>query len=187
MATIYCPDGNPDIRLFRKIYSLSNRVMFLGDFNSKHKHFKPNQSDPMLVNIAKDLKLFYLNSLSPNSHTRENPAHGTSDILDMAFISPGLSSRDFSFSVSDDHMGSDHFPIQISVEKPPVPKRNTPLTELRYKLDRTDNKLFHKTLHDSLNTIGTDIDAQDELEDSRFIHLKYTAAMTLKHPLARPS
>ena len=73
----------------------------------------------MLVNIAKDLKLFYLNSLSPNSHTREDPANGTSDILDVAFISLGLSSRDFSFSVSDDQMGSDHYPFQISVDKPP--------------------------------------------------------------------
>ena len=62
-----------------------------------------------------------------------SPTHGTSDILDMAFISPGLSSQDFSFSVSDDHMGSDHPPIQISVDKPP--KHNIPLTEPRYKTD----------------------------------------------------
>ena len=68
----------------------------------------------------------------------------------MAFISTGLSSRDVSFSVWDDHMGIDHFPIQISVYKPP--KRNTPLTEPRYKLDKTDSELFHKTLQDSLNT-----------------------------------
>ena len=60
-------------------------------------------------------------------------------------------------------MGSDHFPFQISVDKPP--KRNTPLTELRYKLDKTDNELFHKTLQDSLNTIDTDIDLQGELEE----------------------
>ena len=72
----------------------------------------------MLVNIAKDLKLFYVNQLEPNSHTSEDPVHGTSDILDMAFITPGLSSQDISFSVADDHMVSDHFPIQISLDKP---------------------------------------------------------------------
>ena len=54
-------------------------------------------------------------------------------------------------------------PIQISVDKPP--KCNIPLTEPRYKLDKTDNKLFHKTLQGSVNTIDTDIDAQDELEE----------------------
>ena len=126
LATIYCPNGNPSIRLFRMINALSNQVIFLGDFNSKHKQFgcvKPNKSGQTLVNIAKDLKLFYVNQPQPNRHTREDPVHGTSDILDMAFITPGLSSRDISISVADDHMGSDHFPIQISLDK--SLKRNT--------------------------------------------------------------
>ena len=140
MAIIYCPNGNPSSRLFRMINSLSSQVIFLGDFNSKDKQFgcvKPNKSGQTLVNIAKDLKLFNENQLCPNRHTREDPFHGTSDILDMAFISPSLSSRDLSFSVADDHTGSDHFSIQISLDKPL--KRNTPLTEPRYRLDKTDN------------------------------------------------
>ena len=77
------------------INALSNQVIFLGDFNSKHKQFgcvKPNKSGQTLVNIAKDLKLFHLNQLSPNS-AREDPVHGTSEILDMAFLSSDLSSR----------------------------------------------------------------------------------------------
>ena len=102
LATIYCPNENPSLRLFRMINALSNQVIFLGGFNSKHKQFecvKPNISDQTLVNKAKDLKLFYVNQLGPNRHTRHDPVHGTSDILDMAFLSPGLSSRDISFSV----------------------------------------------------------------------------------------
>ena len=97
LATIYCPNGNPSSRLFRMINALSKQVIFLGDFNSKHKQFgcvKPNKSGQTLVNIAKDLKLFYVYQLCPNRHAREDPFHGTSDILDMAFISPGRSSRD---------------------------------------------------------------------------------------------
>ena len=116
LTTIYCPNGNPSLRLFRMINALSNQVIFLRDLDSKYKQFgrvRPNKSGEMLVNIAKDLKLFYVNQLCPNRHTSEDPVHGTSDILDMAFLSPGLSSRDISFSVADDHMGSDHFPIQI--------------------------------------------------------------------------
>ena len=115
------------------INALSKQVIFLGDFNSKHKQFgcvKPNKSGQTLVNIAKDLKLFYVNQLEPNRYTREDPVHGTSDILDMAFITPGLSYRDISFSVADNHMGSDHFLIQISFHKPL--RRNTPLTEPHY-------------------------------------------------------
>ena len=95
--------------------------------------------------------------------TREDPVHGTSDILDMAFITPGLSSRDISFSVADDHMGSDHFPIQISLDKPL--KRNTPLTEPRYRSDKTNDDLLHNTLKDSLSNIDTNIATQDELEE----------------------
>ena len=36
-ATIYCPNGNPSPRLLRMINALSNQVLFLGDFNAKHK------------------------------------------------------------------------------------------------------------------------------------------------------
>ena len=166
LATIYCPNGNPSLRLFRMINTLSKQVILLGDFNSKHKQFgcvKPNKSGQTLLNIAKDLKLFYVNRLGPNRHTCEDPVHGTSDILDMAFITPGLNSRDISSSVVDDHMGSDHFPIQILIDKPL--KRNTTLTEPRYQLDKTNYDLLHNTLKDSLTNIDTNITTQDELEE----------------------
>ena len=81
----------------------------------------------------------------------------------MAFLSPGLISRDNSFSVADDHMGSDHFPIQISLDK--QLKRDTPLTEPRYRLDKTNDDLLHNTLKDSQTNIDTDITTQDELEE----------------------
>ena len=112
------------------INALSKQVIFLGDFNLKHKQF---------------------GCVKPNRHTREDPVHGTTDILDMAFITPGLSSRDISFSIADDHMGSDHFPIQISLDKPL--KRNTPLTEPRYRFDKTNHDLLHNTLKYSLTNI----------------------------------
>ena len=145
------------------INALSKQVIFLGDFNSKHKQFgcvKPNKSGQTLLNIAKDLKL---NQLEPNRHTCEDPVHGTSNILDMAFITPGLSFRDIFFSIADDHMGSDHFPIQISLDKPL--KRNTPLTEPRYQFNKTNDNLLHNTLKDSLTNIDTNITTQDELEE----------------------
>ena len=114
LVTIYCPNGNPSLRLFRMINALSNQVIFFGDLNSKLKPLgcvKPNKSGQTLVNKTKDLRLFYVNQLSPNRHTGEDPVHGTFNVLDMAFLSLGLSSRDISFSVVDDHMGSDCFPI----------------------------------------------------------------------------
>ena len=134
------------------INALSNQVSFLVEFNSKHKQFgfvEPNKSGQTLVKIANDLKLFYVNQLDPNRHTRDDPFHSTSDILDMVFLSPGLSSRNISFSVADDHMGSDHFPIQISLHKKPL-KRNTPLTEpqvLNHVTDLTKQTMTCYTTH----------------------------------------
>ena len=128
------------------MHFLSKLYFKLYYFNSKHKQFgcvKPNKSGQMLVNIAKDLKLFYVNQLGANRHTGDDPVHGTSYILDMTFISSGLSSRDISFSVADDYMGSDHFPFQISLDKPLRP--NTPLTEPRYRFDKTNDDLLQHT------------------------------------------
>ena len=83
--------------------------------------------------------------------------------LSMAHPIPGPSSRDISFSVADDHMGSDHFPIQISLDKPL--KRNTSLTEPHYRFDKTNDDLLHNTLKDSLTSTDTNITTQDELEE----------------------
>ena len=60
-------------------------------------------------------------------------------------------------------MGSDHFPIQILLDKPL--KRNTPLTEPPYRFDKTNDDLLHNTLKDSLTNIDTNITTQDKLEE----------------------
>ena len=39
LATIYCPNGNPNLGLFETINNLSDNVMFVGDFNSKSEAF----------------------------------------------------------------------------------------------------------------------------------------------------
>ena len=63
LATIYCSNGNPNVSLFQTINSLSDIVMFVGDFNSKLESFgcaKKNTSGPMLKNIQKHPNLIYL-------------------------------------------------------------------------------------------------------------------------------
>ena len=39
LATIYCPNGNPNLSLFQSINNLSDYIMFVGDFNSKLESF----------------------------------------------------------------------------------------------------------------------------------------------------
>ena len=56
LATIYCPNGNPNLSLFQTINNLSDNVMFVGDFNSKLESFgcaKKNASGPIGSKIFK--------------------------------------------------------------------------------------------------------------------------------------
>ena len=125
LAIIYCPNGNPNFSLFQSINNLSTDVMFVGDFNSKLESFgcaHRNPSGPMLNNIQKQLNLIYLNS---DEYTHMDRAKGSTDILDMALISPNLAKHDIQFHIGDD-LGSDHLPIEISIDTPP--HRNTSST-----------------------------------------------------------
>ena len=61
LATIYCPNENPNLSLFHSINNLSDNVMFVGDFNSKLESFgcaKKNASGSMLKNVENNLTSF---------------------------------------------------------------------------------------------------------------------------------
>ena len=70
---------------------------------------RKNPSGPMLRNIQKQLNFIYLNN---GEHTYMDRAKGSTDILDMAFISPNLAKHDIQFQIGDD-LGSDHLLIEI--------------------------------------------------------------------------
>ena len=95
LAIIYCPNGNPNLRLFKIINNLSDNVMFVGDFNSTLEAFgcaKKNTSGPMIKDIQNHLNLTYLNT---DEHMDLDTRRGNIDILDMAFISPNLTKHNF--------------------------------------------------------------------------------------------
>ena len=149
LATIYCPNGNPYFSLFQSINNLSTDVTSVGDFNSKVESFgcaHRNPSGPMLKNILKQLNLIYLNS---DEHTHMDRAKGSTYILDMALISPNLAKHDIQFQIGDD-LGSDHLPIEISIDTPP--HRNTFTNHTKYKFDQTDREVFESTLNEALGS-----------------------------------
>ena len=149
LTTINCPNGNPNFRLFETISNLSDNVMFVGDFNSKLEAFgcaKKNSSGPMLKNIQSHLNLTFLNN---DEHTHLDRAKGSTDILDMAFISPNLTKHDIQFLIVDD-LGSDHLPIEISVDA--QPHKNIHTNPVRYKFDQTDREEFESTLEAALSS-----------------------------------
>ena len=123
--------------------------MFVGDFNSKLESFgcaHRNSSGPMHKNIQKQLNLIHLNS---DEQTHMDRAKGSTDILYMAFISPNLEKYDIQFLIGD-VLGSDHLPIEISIDTPP--HRNTFTNYTKYKFDQTDREVFESTLKEALES-----------------------------------
>ena len=100
----------------------------------------------MLKNISKQLNLIYLNN---DEHTHMDKAKGSTDILDMAFISPNLAKHDIQFQIGHD-LGNDHLPTEILIDTPP--HRNTFNNHTKYKFDQTDREVFKSTLEEALGS-----------------------------------
>ena len=143
LATFSCPNGKPNLTLFQTINNLSDNVLFVRDFNSKLEYFgcaKKNTSGPMLKNIQKQLNLIYLNN---DEHTHMDRENDSTDLLDMAFVSPNVAKHDIQFQTGDD-LGSYHLPIEISMDAPP--HRNSFTNHTRYEFDQADREVFESTL-----------------------------------------
>ena len=69
--------------------------------------------------------------------------NGSNDLLDMAFISPNLAKHGIQFQIGDD-LGSDHLPIEVSIDAPP--HRNSYINHTKHKFDQTDREVFESTL-----------------------------------------
>ena len=99
----------------------------------------------MLKNVQKQLNLIYLNN---DEHTHMDRANGSTDLLDMAFVSPNLAKHDIQFQIGDD-LGSDHLPIEISIDAPSHRNSHT-VNHTKYKVDQTDREVFESTLEAAL-------------------------------------
>ena len=138
-----------NLSLFQTINNLSVNVIFVGDFSSKLESFgcaKKNTSGPMLKNIQKQLNLIYLNN---DEHMHMDRANGSTDLLDTAFVSSNLAKHDIQFQIGDD-LGSDHLPIEISIDAPP--QRNSSTNHTKYKFDQMDREVFKSTPEAALSS-----------------------------------
>ena len=69
-------------------------------------------------------------------------AHGNTDILDMAFISPNLAIHDIKVSETI---------IEMSIDTTPL--RNTSTNHTKYKFEQTDWEVFESTLNEALGSV----------------------------------
>ena len=96
--------------------------------------------------IQNKLNLIYLNN---DEHTYMDWRNADTDMLDMAFITPNLAIHDLQFQIGVD-LGSDHLPIEISIDT--TPHRNTFTNPTRYKFDQTDREVFESILEEALGS-----------------------------------
>ena len=84
-----------------------------------------------------------------STHTHMDRANGSTDRLDMAFVSPNLAKHDIQFQIRDD-LGSDHVSTEISIDA--LPHRNSHTNHTKYKFDQTDREVFESTLEAVLDS-----------------------------------
>ena len=72
-------------------------------------------------------------------------AKGSTDVLDMEFISPNLAKHNIQFQIGDD-LGSDHPPIGISIDTPHkgIHLQTTPSTNLTRLTEKYSNQHSRK-------------------------------------------
>ena len=106
--------------------------------------------------------------LNNDEHTHMNRANVSTDILDMAFICQNLAIHDLQSQIGAD-LGSDHLPIEISIDT--TPHRNTSTNPIKYKFDQTDREVFESTLNEALGSADfsghlstSDLDKQSALQ-----------------------
>ena len=141
LATIYCPNGNPNLSLFQTINNISDYVMFVRDFNLKLESFScatKNTSGPMLQNIQKQLNFIYLNN---DEHTHMDRSTGNTDLLNMAFTSPNLAKHDIQLQIGND-LGATSYPLksQLMLQHIGIHLLTTPNTNLTSLTDKYSNQ-----------------------------------------------
>ena len=76
-------------------------------------------------------------------------SNGSTDLSDVAFISPNLAKHGIQFQIGDD-LGSDHPLIEVSTDAPP--HRNSSIERTRYKFDQTNREVFESILEAALGS-----------------------------------
>ena len=88
--------------------------------------------------------------LKNDEHTHLDTRHGTTDILDMAFVTSSLKSRDIRFSVGES-LGGDHLlPIEIFLDR--QLQRSIPITSSRYQFAEADVNTFQNKMAEIFNS-----------------------------------
>lgn len=152
-ASIYIPHPNVNsLRDLRElIMALPPPVVLMGDFNAHHSSWGSHSCSPfgtLLLDLLDDVNLCIINSGAPIRRT--SPAQNPSAV-DLTICSPNLASL-LSWDVLYSSLGSDHFPILVSVPfNSPACYHPPPL--LKYNLHKANWSAFSETLDERSDTL----------------------------------
>ena len=141
LCSIYLPPVNRNnINLKQELESLINQLprpfLFLGDFNARHPMWgdiMSNSRGDMIFSLIEEQELAVMNSGAP---THFHIQTGTLSCIDLSVCSPDCY-LDFSWEAMDDGLGSDHFPIMISIVDEIAAPRSP-----RWMIDKANWALF---------------------------------------------
>ena len=153
VCSIYLPPNTEVNRNDMKdlISQLPRPFLLLGDCNSRSPEWGDtvsNQKGRMLSSLMEDQSFTFLNEMKPTYYCGRT---NTWSCIDMSLCSTDIL-FDFSWEVSDDDYGSDHFPVLLS-------STSQKLIEQRFSwsIERANWKLFTQLteMHETVNTLET--------------------------------
>ena len=148
-CSLYLPPSTalPVAELRRLLLELPAPVLIVGDFNAHSTAWGCDHTGPrgrILESFICDESLCILNT---GQRTHFTVPSGQTSALDLALASPQLAQL-FTWSVNDDPLGSDHFPVWIQSQENPVLERRPQ----RWNMNKADWKGFESSLETSLRS-----------------------------------
>ena len=149
VCSLYLPPGTSlsVTELRRLLQELPAPVLVVGDFNAHSSAWGCDDTNPrgrILENFIRDESLCILNT---GQHTHFTVPSGRTSALDLSLASPQLA-QIFTWSVHDDPLGSDHFPVWFEYQDDPLLSSRTQ----RWNTQKADWDEFQASLETSTLT-----------------------------------
>ena len=115
VASYYNPPHKMmDPSVFFIMDGFAKNFIIFGDLNARlscFNHHESNANGKILFDTLLNVNAVIINDDTPTFNSYSNDEYY--EVLDLIIVSPSLASKPWQFSVVDDNMGSDHFPIGI--------------------------------------------------------------------------
>ena len=157
LCSLYFPPGIrfPDAEFRRLLTELHPPYVLMGDFNAHHVAWGCDHCCARGRSLERLINEESLCVLNTGTRTHFTLPSGRTSVLDLTLCSPQLAQL-FNWTVDDDPLGSDHFPIWLEYRDGPVLESRPP----RWNFRKADWNDFNTRIETGLNSPG----AADSME-----------------------